>query len=102
MILYFSGCTAEESCEFYVQETLAGHHGSMGSTLVAHICNWRSIKPIQGGADKNVEENIFFSMYRPSCLIEAYFIPEKKYLLVCTGLFANHLFNLNFIFLATA
>ncbi len=36
----------------------------------------------------------FFSMYRPSCLTEAYGSPEKHWL-VCGGLLANHLFNLN-------
>jgi hypothetical protein len=39
----------------------------------------------------------FFSVYRPSCLLEAYVRPEK-YWLVCIGPLANHLFNLNFIF----
>jgi hypothetical protein len=38
-------------------------------------------------------------MYRPSCLIEAYFRPEN-YWLVCAGPLANHLFNFNFIFLS--
>jgi hypothetical protein len=38
-------------------------------------------------------------MYRPSCLIEAYFRPEK-YWVVCGGLLANNLFNSNFIFLS--
>jgi hypothetical protein len=41
----------------------------------------------------------FFSLYRPSCLIEAYVMPEK-YLLVWAGPLANHLFNFNFIFLS--
>jgi hypothetical protein len=38
------------------------------------------------------------SMYRPSCLIEAYVRPEK-YWLVWAGPLANHLFNFNLIFL---
>jgi hypothetical protein len=37
--------------------------------------------------------------YRPSCLIEAYFRPEK-YWLVCVGLSANQLLNSNFICLS--
>ncbi len=41
-----------------------------------------------------------FSIYRPSCLIEAYIRPEK-YWLVWAGPLANHPFNFNFIFLAT-
>jgi hypothetical protein len=40
----------------------------------------------------------FFSMYRPSCLVEAYIRPEK-YLLVLAEPLANHLFNFYFIFL---
>jgi hypothetical protein len=44
-----------------------------------------------------VDQNIvFFSLYRPSCLIEAYFRPEK-YWLVWTGPLANHPLNFNFI-----
>ncbi len=41
----------------------------------------------------------FFLMYRPSCLIEASSRPEK-YLLMCVGLLANHLFSSNLIFLS--
>jgi hypothetical protein len=41
----------------------------------------------------------FISLYRPSCLIEAYDRPEK-YLLVWAGPLASHLFNFNFIFLS--
>jgi hypothetical protein len=41
----------------------------------------------------------FFSMYRPSCLIEAYVRPEK-YFFVSAGPLANHPFNFNFIFLS--
>ncbi len=41
----------------------------------------------------------FFSMYRPSCLIEAYVRPEK-YWLVWDGPLANQPFNFNFIFLS--
>ncbi len=37
--------------------------------------------------------------YRPTCLIEAYFRPEK-YWLVCSRLLANHLLNLNLNFLS--
>jgi hypothetical protein len=39
----------------------------------------------------------FFSLYRPSCLLEAYVRPVK-YWLVWAGLETNHLFNFNFIF----
>jgi hypothetical protein len=52
----------------------------------------------QGGA-VNPGLICFFSSYRPSCLLEAYFRPEK-YLLVSAGLKANHLFNFNLIFLS--
>jgi hypothetical protein len=48
----------------------------------------------QSIVDYNV---VFFSMYGPSCLIEAYGGPEKKWLLYA-GLLANHPLNLNFIF----
>ncbi len=41
----------------------------------------------------------FFSMYRPSCLTETSSRPEK-YLLMCVGLLANHLYSSNFIFLS--
>jgi hypothetical protein len=41
---------------------------------------------------------LFFSIYRPSYLIEADVRP-KKYWLVCVGLFANHLINSNYLFL---
>jgi hypothetical protein len=41
----------------------------------------------------------FFSLYRPSCLIEAYVRPEK-YWLLWVGPLANHPFNFNFIFLS--
>jgi hypothetical protein len=53
---------------------------------------------IQGGA-VNRGLKRFFSLYRPSCLIEAYDRPEK-YWLVWAGPLASHLFNLNFIFLS--
>jgi hypothetical protein len=39
--------------------------------------------------------------YIPSCFIEANVRPVK-YWLVCAGLLANYLFNLNFIFLVMA
>jgi hypothetical protein len=42
---------------------------------------------------------MFFFMYRATCLIEAYFRPEKNWL-TCAGLLANHLFNFNFIILS--
>jgi hypothetical protein len=42
---------------------------------------------------------MFFSMYRPSCLIEAYVGPEQ-YWLVSAGLLANHLLILKLIFLS--
>jgi hypothetical protein len=41
----------------------------------------------------------FFSLYGPSCLIEAYDRPEK-YWLVWAGPLASHLFNFNLIFLS--
>ncbi len=53
---------------------------------------------IQGGA-VNRGLKWFFSMYRPSCLIEAY-IRHEKYWLVWAEPLANHLFNFNFIFLS--
>jgi hypothetical protein len=53
---------------------------------------------VQGGA-VNRGLKRFFSMYRPSCLIEAYIRPEK-YWLVWAEPLANHLFNFNFIFLS--
>jgi hypothetical protein len=40
----------------------------------------------------------FFSLYRPSCLIEAYVRPEKYWLMWAEPL-ANHPFNFYFIFL---
>jgi hypothetical protein len=46
-----------------------------------------------------VDCNVFFSMYRPSCLIEAYGGPEK-YRLVCVGLLVAHVIKLNLIFLS--
>jgi hypothetical protein len=39
----------------------------------------------------------FFSIYRPSCIIEAYRSP-KKYWLVSVGLLDAHIFNFHFIF----
>ncbi len=42
---------------------------------------------------------MFFSMHRPSCLIEAYVRPEK-YWLVWAGPLANHLNNFYFMFLS--
>ncbi len=53
---------------------------------------------LQGGA-VNRGLKRFFSMYRPSCLFEAYIRPEK-YWLVWAEPLANHLFNFNFIFLS--
>ncbi len=53
---------------------------------------------IQGGV-VNRGLKRFFSMYRPSCLIEANVRPEK-YWLVWTGPLANHLNNFYFIFLS--
>jgi hypothetical protein len=46
---------------------------------------------IQGGAINHGLKR-FFSMYSPSCLIEAY-VRLEKYWLVCAGLLANRLFN---------
>jgi hypothetical protein len=56
------------------------------------------LKCIQGGA-VNRGLKRFFSMYRPSCLLEAYIRPEK-YWLVWAGPLASHPFNFNFIFLS--
>jgi hypothetical protein len=56
------------------------------------------LSPLQGGA-VNCGLKWFFSMYRPSCLIEAHVWPEK-YLLVWAGPLTKHLFNFNFIFLS--
>ncbi len=39
----------------------------------------------------------FFSLYRPSFLIEAYVLPENCWL-VWAGPLANHPFNFNYIF----
>ncbi len=52
----------------------------------------------KGQVNKHGLKWVFLSMYRPSCLIEAY--EPEKYWLVCVGLLAAHLFNLNFIFLS--
>jgi hypothetical protein len=52
----------------------------------------------QGGA-VNRGLKWYFSMYRLSCLIEAYCRPEK-YWLVWAGPLANHLLNFTFIFLS--
>jgi hypothetical protein len=54
---------------------------------------------VRGGAVNRGLKRFFFSMYRPSCLIEAYVRPEK-YWLVWARPLANHLFNFNFIFLS--
>jgi hypothetical protein len=54
---------------------------------------------IQGGAVNRGLKRFFFSLYRPSYLIEAYVWPEK-YWLVWAGPLANHPFNFNFIFLS--
>jgi hypothetical protein len=40
-----------------------------------------------------------FLTYWPSCLLEAYGGPEK-YWLLCFGLLAAHIYDLNFIFLS--
>ncbi len=53
---------------------------------------------VQGGA-VNRGLKRFFSLYRPSCLIEAYDRLEK-YWLVWAGPLASYLFNFNFIFLS--
>ncbi len=56
------------------------------------------IVAIQGGA-LNRGLIRFFSIYRPSCHIEAYIRPEKN-CFVWAGPLANHPFNFNFIFLS--
>ncbi len=53
---------------------------------------------VQGGGGQLWTKTFFFSLYRPSYLIEAYVWPEK-YWLVWAGPLANHPFNFNFIFL---
>jgi hypothetical protein len=53
---------------------------------------------IQGGA-VNRGLKRFFSLYRPSYLIEAYVWPENNWL-VWAGPMANHPFSFNFIFLS--
>jgi hypothetical protein len=57
-----------------------------------------TVHHIQGGA-VNRGLKPFFSMKRPSCLIQAYGGSEK-YWLVWAGPLANHPFNFNFIFLS--
>jgi hypothetical protein len=57
-------------------------------------------KYVQGGA-VNRGLKRFFSLYRPSCHIEAYIRPEK-YWLVWAGPLANHHSILTSFFLATA
>jgi hypothetical protein len=52
------------------------------------------ISNVQYGAINHGVNWFFSSMYRPSCLIEAYSSPEK-YWLVRVGLLVIHLFNLN-------
>ncbi len=47
-----------------------------------------------------LEKKFFFQCIGLHCLIEAYFRPEK-YWLKCARLLANHLFNLNLIFLSS-
>jgi hypothetical protein len=65
----------------------------MASTLQGHA-------KIQGGAVNRGLKRIF-SLYRPSCLIEAYIRPEK-YCFVWAGPLANHHSILTSFFLATA
>jgi hypothetical protein len=58
----------------------------------------RYIVYLQGGVVNHGLKR-FFSLYRPSCLIEAYVRPEK-YWLAWAGPLANYPFNFNFIFLS--
>ncbi len=53
---------------------------------------------LQGGA-LNRGLKRFFSMDRPSCLIEAY-VRHENYWLVWAGPLANHLNNFDFIFVS--
>ncbi len=53
---------------------------------------------IQGGAI-NCGLKLVFSMYRLSCLIEAYGSPGNHWF-VCAGLLATHLFNLSIILIS--
>jgi hypothetical protein len=53
---------------------------------------------IQGGAVNHGLKR-FYSLYRPSCLIEAY-VRSEKYWLVWAGPLANHPFNFNFMILS--
>jgi hypothetical protein len=57
-----------------------------------------SMLHVQGGA-VNQELKRLFSLYRPSCFIEAYVRPEK-YWMVWAGPLANHPLNFYFIFLS--
>ncbi len=54
----------------------------------------------QGGVINGWLNCFFFSMYRPSCIIEAY-VRSEKYWLVRVGLLANHLSSSDFIFLSS-
>jgi hypothetical protein len=53
---------------------------------------------VQGGAVNRGLKH-FFSLYRPSYLIEAY-VWTEKYWLMWAGSLTNHPFNFNFIFLS--
>ncbi len=68
---------------------------------IARVFIFISMYACTGWGNRSWTKTFFFSIYRTSCLIEAYGGP-KKYWLVCGRLLANHPFNLNCIFLATA
>jgi hypothetical protein len=54
-----------------------------------------------GGQSWTKMVGFFFSIYRPSCFIEAYSSAEN-YCLVCVGQLANHLWGLDLIFLSSS
>jgi hypothetical protein len=66
---------------------------------VKYHVNIRHLDYTRWGDQSWTKMFFFFSICRHSCLIEAYVRPENVWL-VCAGLLANHLFNINLIFLS--
>jgi hypothetical protein len=68
-----------------------------------HACMYMYIHTyIQSGVvNRGLKWWGFFSIYRPSCFIEAYSSAEN-YCLVCVGQLANHLWGLDLIFLSSS
>jgi hypothetical protein len=60
------------------------------------IRKWTMTQTCTGWSDQSWDK-LHFLMYRPSCLIEAYTVPEK-YWLVSIELLAVYLFNEGIIF----